>query len=151
MLNGLSEQEGDLIGSPRALYEEGVVQPLVFTILRPSQRAWWAHFDNVRNLRGSLGLISCFLRQIKIIKYAGKMHVGPSKCWNYLRSGRHHTHHQNSSHAISLPQEPKSSSLVAILIIFYLPRETWYGPNCLLECQRCQTKPTSFSGMGVKW
>ena len=32
MLSGLSEQRGDLIGSPRALYEEGVVQPLVFTI-----------------------------------------------------------------------------------------------------------------------
>ena len=58
MLSGLSEQKGDLIGSPKALYEEGVVQPLVFTILPPSQRAWWAQFDNVGTLGGSLGHIT---------------------------------------------------------------------------------------------
>ena len=39
MVNGLSEQRDDLFGSPRVLYEEGVVQPLVLTILPPSQRA----------------------------------------------------------------------------------------------------------------
>ena len=50
MLNGLSDQRGDVIGSPRALYEEGVVQPLVFTILSPSQRVWWVQFDNVGTL-----------------------------------------------------------------------------------------------------
>ena len=55
MLNGLSEQKGNLIGSPRALYEEGVVQPLVFTIIPPSQRAWWAQLDNEGTLGGSLG------------------------------------------------------------------------------------------------
>ena len=58
ILNGLSEQRGDLIGSPRALYEEGVVQPLVFTILPPSQRAWWAQFDNASTLGESLGHIT---------------------------------------------------------------------------------------------
>ena len=55
MLNGLSEQKGDLIGSPRGLYEEGVVQPLVFTIIPPSQRAWWAQLDNASTPGGSLG------------------------------------------------------------------------------------------------
>ena len=35
MLNGLSEQKDDLIGSPRALYEEGVVQPLVLPLYPP--------------------------------------------------------------------------------------------------------------------
>ena len=55
MLNGLSEQRDDLIGSPRALYEEGVVQPLVFTIIPPSHRAWWAQLDNAGTPGGSLG------------------------------------------------------------------------------------------------
>ena len=36
MLSGLSEQKDDLMGSPRALYEEGLVHPLVFTIIPPS-------------------------------------------------------------------------------------------------------------------
>ena len=54
MLNGLSEEKrGDVIGSPRVLYEEGVVQPLVFTILPPSQRAWWDQLDNSGTLGGS--------------------------------------------------------------------------------------------------
>ena len=57
MLNGLSRQKDDLIGSPRALYEEGVVQPLVYTVLPPSQRTYQAHFDNVGTLGGSLGHI----------------------------------------------------------------------------------------------
>ena len=55
MLSGLSKQEEDLMGSPRALYEEGVVQPLVFSILPPSQRAWWAQFDNTSTLGGYFG------------------------------------------------------------------------------------------------
>ena len=58
MLSGLTEQRGDLIGSPRALYEEGVVQSLVFTILPPFQRARWAQFDNAGTLGGSLGHIT---------------------------------------------------------------------------------------------
>ena len=58
MLSGLSEHKGDLIGSARVLYEEGVVQPLVFTILPPSQRAWWAQFDNADTLDGSLGSVT---------------------------------------------------------------------------------------------
>ena len=53
MLDGLSEQRDDLFGSPRALYEEGVVQPLDFTILPPSQRASCAQLDNVGTLGGS--------------------------------------------------------------------------------------------------
>ena len=57
MLNGLSKQRGYLIGSPKALYEEGVVQPLVFTILPPSQISWWDHFDNIGTLGGILGHI----------------------------------------------------------------------------------------------
>ena len=57
MLSGLSEQRGVLIGSPRALYEEGWVQLLVFTILPPSQRGLWAQFDNTDTLGGSLGHI----------------------------------------------------------------------------------------------
>ena len=57
MLSGLSEQKGDLIGSARALYEEGVVQPLVFTILPPSQKAYWAQFDNAGTPGGSLGSV----------------------------------------------------------------------------------------------
>ena len=60
MLNGLSEQKDDLIGSPRVLYEEGVVLPLVFTILPHSQRAWWAQFDNAGTRDGSLGNITFF-------------------------------------------------------------------------------------------
>ena len=55
MLNGLSEQKDDLIGSPRELYEEGVVKPLVFTIIPPSQRAWWAQLDNASTLGGCFG------------------------------------------------------------------------------------------------
>ena len=55
MLNGLSEQRDDLIGLARALYEEGVVQPLVFTIISPSQRSWWAQLDNAGTPGGSLG------------------------------------------------------------------------------------------------
>ena len=35
MMNGMSEQKGDLIGSPRALYEEGVFQPLVLPFYPP--------------------------------------------------------------------------------------------------------------------
>ena len=58
MLNGLSEQRGDLIGSPRALYEEGVVQPLIFTISPPFQRAWWAQFDNTDTLGGNFGHVT---------------------------------------------------------------------------------------------
>ena len=58
MLNGLSEQRGDLIGSSRVLYEKGVVQSIGFTILPPSQRDWWSQFDNVSTLRGSLGHIT---------------------------------------------------------------------------------------------
>ena len=53
-LSGLSEQKDDLIGSPRALYE-GVVQPLVFTIIIPSQRAWWDQLDNASTPGGSMG------------------------------------------------------------------------------------------------
>ena len=60
MLGCLSEQKDDLIGSPRALYEEGVVHPLAFTILTPSQRAWWAQFDNVDVVDGSLGSATFF-------------------------------------------------------------------------------------------
>ena len=55
MLNGLSEQKDDLIGSPRELYEEGVVQTLVFTIIPRSQRALWAQLDKAGTPRGSLG------------------------------------------------------------------------------------------------
>ena len=58
MLNSLSKQRGDVIGSPRALSEEGVVQSLVFTILPPSQRAWWDQFNNVSTPRGSLDHIT---------------------------------------------------------------------------------------------
>ena len=65
MLNGLSEQRGDLIGSPRALYEEGVVQPLVFTVLPLFQRAWWAQFDNAGTLRGSFGHITFLEADLK--------------------------------------------------------------------------------------
>ena len=53
MLDGLSEQRDDLFVSPKALYEEGVIQPLFFTILPPSQRACWAQLDNVGTLGGS--------------------------------------------------------------------------------------------------
>ena len=52
MLDGLSEQGDDFLGSPKALYDEGVVQPLVSTILPPSQRAWWAQLDNAGTLGG---------------------------------------------------------------------------------------------------
>ena len=55
MLNGLSDQKDDLIGSAKAVYEEGVVQPLVFTIIPPSQRAYWAQLDNAGTPKGSLG------------------------------------------------------------------------------------------------
>ena len=58
LLEGQSEQRDDLFGFPRALYEEGVVQPLDFTILPPSQRAWWAQFDIDGTLGGSLGHIT---------------------------------------------------------------------------------------------
>ena len=50
ILDGLSEQGDDFLGSPRALYEEGVVQPLVYTILSPSQRALWVQLDNASTL-----------------------------------------------------------------------------------------------------
>ena len=53
--DGLSEQGDDLLGSPRALYEEGSVQPLECTILPPFQRAQWAQLDNAGTLGGSLG------------------------------------------------------------------------------------------------
>ena len=56
ILNVLLEKKDDLIGSPRVVYEEGVVQPLVFTIIHPSQRAWWAQLDNAGTPRGSLGM-----------------------------------------------------------------------------------------------
>ena len=59
-MNGLSEQKGDLMGSPRALYEEGVVQPLVFTIIPLSQRAWWAQLDNAGTPGGSLSKFTVF-------------------------------------------------------------------------------------------
>ena len=65
MLNGLSEQRDDLFGSPRALHEEGVVQPLVFTILPPSQRAWRAQFDNAGTLGGILGHITFLKADLK--------------------------------------------------------------------------------------
>ena len=55
MSNGLSEQKDDMIDSPRALYEEGVVQPLVFTIIHRSQRAWWDQLDNAGTPGGSFG------------------------------------------------------------------------------------------------
>ena len=58
LLEGLSEQRDDLFGSLRALYEDGVVQPLDFTILPPSQRAWWAQLDNAGTLGGSFGHIT---------------------------------------------------------------------------------------------
>ena len=56
--------------SPRALYEEGVVQPLDFTILPPSQRAWWAQLDNKGILRSSFGHITFPEGDKKIIKMA---------------------------------------------------------------------------------
>ena len=65
MMNGLSQQRSDLIGSPRALYEKGVVQPLVFTILPPSQRAWWAQLDNADTLGGGFGHITFLEAKLK--------------------------------------------------------------------------------------
>ena len=47
-----------MIGSPSELYEERVGHPHVFTILRPSQRSWWAQFDNIGTLDGSLGSVT---------------------------------------------------------------------------------------------
>ena len=72
MLSGLSEQRHDLIGSPRALYEEGVVQPLVFTIIPPSQRAWWAQFDNTGTLESRWQFGKCHISQgrLKMVKMA---------------------------------------------------------------------------------
>ena len=58
ILDGLSKQRDDFLGSPRALYEEGGVQPLDCTILAPSQRAWLAQLDNAGNLGGSFWHIS---------------------------------------------------------------------------------------------
>ena len=58
MLDGLFEQGDDFLGSPRALYEEGVVQPFVCTILPPSQKAWWAQLDNAGTLGGSFWYIT---------------------------------------------------------------------------------------------
>ena len=65
MLNGLSEQRDDLFGLPRELYEEGVVQPLVFTILPFFQETWWAQFDNTGTLGGSLGHITFLEEDLK--------------------------------------------------------------------------------------
>ena len=51
-------EQGDvLVGSPRALYGHRGVQPLVCTIVHPSQRAWWDHFDNTGTLGGCFGRI----------------------------------------------------------------------------------------------
>ena len=58
ILDGLSEQGDDLLGSPRALYEEGVIQTPVYTILPPSQRYWWAQLDNACTLGGSFWYIT---------------------------------------------------------------------------------------------
>ena len=69
-MTGLSEQRDDLLGSPRALYEGGVVQPLVFTILPPSQRAWWAQLDNAGTLGGSFLHVTFLEADKKIIKMA---------------------------------------------------------------------------------
>ena len=57
-----------MFGSSRELYEKGVVQPLVFTILLPSQRAWWAQLDNAGTLGGSFGAYHVSRGKIKIIK-----------------------------------------------------------------------------------
>ena len=54
ILDGLPEQGDIFLGSPRALYEAWGVQPLVYTILPPSQRAWWAQLDNAGTLGGSV-------------------------------------------------------------------------------------------------
>ena len=52
-------EQGDvLVGSPRALYGHRGVQPLVCTIVPPSQRAWWAQFDNAGTLGGCFGRIT---------------------------------------------------------------------------------------------
>ena len=51
----LSEQMWFLTSWPRALCLEGVVQPLVFTILPPSRTHWCPHLDNAGTPRGSLG------------------------------------------------------------------------------------------------
>ena len=55
MLNGLSKQRDNLMGSLRALYEEGVVQPLVFTILPPPREPGGISWTMLGNLGGSLG------------------------------------------------------------------------------------------------
>ena len=64
VLDGMFEQGDDFLGSPRALYEEEGVHPLVCTILPPSQRAWWAQLDNAGTLGGSFWHIT-FLKADK--------------------------------------------------------------------------------------
>ena len=53
LLEDMSEQGDDFVGSPRALYGTWVVQPLDCTILPPSQRSWWAQLVNAGTLGGS--------------------------------------------------------------------------------------------------
>ena len=52
-------EQGDvLVGSSKALYGNRGVQPLVCTIVLPSQRAWWDQFDNAGTLGGCFGRIT---------------------------------------------------------------------------------------------
>ena len=62
MLDGLSRQGDDFLGSLRALYEEGVVQPLVFTITprEPSGLSW-----TTQAIQEAVWAGSRFSRQIK--------------------------------------------------------------------------------------
>ena len=79
ILDGLSKERNDLFGSPRALYEEGMVQPLDFTILPLSQRAWWAQLDNAGTLGGSFGHITFPEAIKKIIKWLLKNSIWDTK------------------------------------------------------------------------
>ena len=54
-LDDMFEQGDDFDRSPRVLYGAWGVQPLVCTILPPSQRAWWAQLDNASTLGGCFG------------------------------------------------------------------------------------------------
>ena len=54
----MSEQGDVFIRSPKALYGAEGVQPLDCTIVPPSQRAWWAQFDNAGTLGGCFGKIT---------------------------------------------------------------------------------------------
>ena len=60
ILDGLSEQGDIFLGSPRVLYGEWGVQPLVCTILPHFQRTWWAQLDNTGTLGGSFWHITFF-------------------------------------------------------------------------------------------